>query len=134
VDPGRPEYLRQQVELSLRHLGLDRIALLQLHRIDPNVPLKAMQDEGKIAHLGLSEVSIDQIEQARAIADIVSVQNRFNFADRAAEDVLDHSTANNIAFIPWNPLAIGMWPPDGSTSQNIADRLGATGRGCGGWW
>jgi aryl-alcohol dehydrogenase-like predicted oxidoreductase len=81
----------------------------------------------KIAHIGLSEVSVDEIEQAQAIAGIVSVvQNRFNFADRVAEDVLDHSTANNIAFIPWNPLAIGMLATDGSPLQNIADKHGAT--------
>ena len=89
---GRPEYLRQQVELNLRHLGLDRIDLLQLHRIDAKVPLEdqigelaALQGEGKIRHIGLSEVPVEQIEAAREIAPIVSVQNRYNLADRAAE-------------------------------------------------
>ena len=99
---GRPEYLRQQVELNLRHLGIDRIDLLQLHRIDPAVPLPdqigelaALQSEGKIRHIGLSEVSVQQIEQARKVAPIVSVQNRYNLADRAAEDVLDFAEQEN---------------------------------------
>ena len=130
---GRPEYLRQQVMLSLRHLGLEQIALLQLHRIDPKVPLadqvgelKLLQEEGKIAHIGLSEVSVAELEQARAIADIVSVQNRYNIADRAAEDVLDHSAASNIAFIPWNPLAVGKLAEAGGPLQVVADKYGAT--------
>jgi pyridoxine 4-dehydrogenase len=133
IPVGRPEYLRQQVELSLRHLGLDQIALLQLHRIDPKVPvadqvgeLKLMQDEGKIAHIGLSEVTVDELEQARAIADIVSVQNRYNVADRFAEAVLDHAAANDIAFIPWNPLAIGKLAEVGGPLQVFADKHGAT--------
>src|SRR6476646_1557069 len=107
---GRPEYLRQQVELNLRHLGVERIDLLQLHRIDLAVPvadqigeLAALQSEGKIAHIGLSEVSVRQIEQARKVAPIVSVQNRYNLADRAAEDVLSYTDKENIAFIPWFP-------------------------------
>ncbi len=133
IEVGRPEYLRQQVELSLRHLGVERIDLLQLHRIDPKVPLadqvgelKLLQGEGKIAHLGLSEVTVEQVEQARAIADIVSVQNRFNFADRFAESVLDYSTANDIAFIPWNPLAIGKLAKADGPLQVFADKHGAT--------
>ena len=111
---GRPEYLRQQVELNLRHLGLERIDLLQLHRIDPAVALEdqlgelaSMQKEGKIRHIGLSEVSVDEITAARRIVDIVSVQNRYNLADRASEAVLDYATQENIAFIPWFPLATG---------------------------
>jgi aryl-alcohol dehydrogenase-like predicted oxidoreductase len=133
IPVGRPEYLRQQVELGLRHLGVERIALMQLHRIDEKVPLadqvgelKALQGEGKIAHIGLSEVSVDQIEQARKVADIVSVQNRFNFADRAAEDVLDHCAANDIGFIPWNPLAIGKLATAGSPLQTFAAQKGVT--------
>ena len=133
VPLGRPEYLRQQVELGLRQLGVERIALMQLHRVDPKVPLadqvgelKAMQGEGKIAHIGLSEVSVDEIEQARAVADIVSVQNRYNFADREAEDVLDHCAANDIAFIPWNPLAVGKLATEGSPVQTFAAEKGAT--------
>jgi aryl-alcohol dehydrogenase-like predicted oxidoreductase len=130
---GRPEYLRQQVELGLRHLGVERIALLQLHRIDAKVPLadqvgelKALQDEGKIAHIGLSEVSVDEIEQARKVAEIVSVQNRYNFADRAAEDVLDYCAANDIGFIPWNPLAVGKLATEGSPLRTFAEEKGAT--------
>lgn len=130
---GRPEYLRQQVELGLRHLGVEQIALLQLHRIDAKVPLadqvgelKALQGEGKIAHIGLSEVSVDEIEQARKVAEIVSVQNRYNFADRAAEDVLDYCAANDIGFIPWNPLAIGKLATEGSPLRTFAKEKGAT--------
>ncbi|HSU07951.1 MAG TPA: aldo/keto reductase, partial [Pseudonocardia sp.] len=107
VPVGRPEYLRQQVELNLRHLGLERIDLLQLHRIDRKVPLEdqigelaALQSEGKIRHIGLSEVPVEHIEAARKIAPIVSVQNRYNLADRAASEVLDHCERENIAFIP----------------------------------
>ncbi|MEU8897409.1 aldo/keto reductase [Nocardia sp. NPDC048505] len=111
---GRPEYLRQQVELSLRHLGLERIDLYQLHRIDPKVPLAdqlgelvKLQQEGKIRHIGLSEVSVAGIKQASKIAKIVSVQNQYNLANRGAEDVLDYCAANDIAFIPWFPMATG---------------------------
>ena len=114
VPVGRPEYLRQQVELSLRHLGVERIDLLQLHRIDPKVPLEdqigelaALQDEGKIRHIGLSEVPRRADRGGRQIAPIVSVQNRYNLADRAAEDVLDYCERESIAFIPWFPLATG---------------------------
>ena len=94
---GRPEYLRQQTELSLRHLGLERIELMQLHRIDPKVPLAeqvgelaALQAEGKIHHIGLSEVSVDELVDAQKTATIVTVQNRYNLADRASEALLDH--------------------------------------------
>ena len=111
---GRPEYLRQQVELSLRHLGVDRIDLLQLHRIDPKVPvaeqvgeLKKLQDEGKIRHIGLSEVGVDDLVEAQKTAEIVSVQNLFNLAKRDAEPLLEHAAEHGIAFIPWFPLATG---------------------------
>ncbi|SOD61730.1 Predicted oxidoreductase [Streptomyces zhaozhouensis] len=114
VPVGRPEYLRQQVELSLRHLGVERIDLLQLHRIDPKVPLAdqlgtlaALQAEGKIRHIGLSEVSVAEIEEASRHATVVSVQNRYNLADRAAEDVLEYAEGNGLGFIPWFPLATG---------------------------
>ncbi|WP_410673429.1 aldo/keto reductase [Amycolatopsis sp. cmx-4-68] len=114
IPVGRPEYLRQQVELSLRHLGLDRIDLLQLHRIDPEVPvaeqvgeLKKLQDEGKIRHIGLSEVSVGELQEAQKTAEIVSVQNLFNLAKRDAEPLLDHAAEHGIAFIPWFPLATG---------------------------
>ena len=130
---GRPEYLRQQVELSLRHLGLERIDLLQLHRIDRAVALEdqlgelgALQAEGKIRHIGLSEVSVADLEAARKIVDIVSVQNRYNRADRAAEDVLDYAEANGIAFIPWFPLATGKLAAAGGPLDAAAQRHDAT--------
>jgi aryl-alcohol dehydrogenase-like predicted oxidoreductase len=130
---GRPEYLRQQVELNLRHLGVDRIDLLQLHRIDPEVPLEdqlgelgALQQEGKIRHLGLSEVSVAELEEARKIVEIVSVQNRYNLADRASEDVLDYAEANGIAFIPWFPLATGKLAKAGGPLDAAAKRHDAT--------
>lgn len=133
VPIGRPEYLRQQVELSLRNLGVERLDLLQLHRIDPKVPLAeqlgelaALQSEGKIRHIGLSEVSVAQIEEASAVATIVSVQNRFNLADRASEDVLDHCEAHGIAFIPWFPLATGALAGPDSPLTRIAAEQGAT--------
>ena len=130
---GRPEYLRQQVELSLRHLGLERIDLLQLHRIDRAVALEdqlgelgALQAEGKIRHIGLSEVSVADLEAARKIVDIVSVQNRYNLADRAAEDVLDYAEANGIAFIPWFPLATGKLARTGGPLDAAAQRHDAS--------
>ncbi|WP_326812830.1 aldo/keto reductase [Streptomyces scopuliridis] len=130
VPVGRPEYLRQQVELSLRHLGVERIDLLQLHRIDPKVPLAeqlgalvALQSEGKIRHLGLSEVSVAELEEAGKTARIVSVQNRFNLADRAAEDVLEYAQARELAFIPWFPLATGaLAGVDSPLTKIAADR------------
>jgi pyridoxine 4-dehydrogenase len=133
IELGRPEYLRQQVELNLRHLGLERIDLLQLHRIDATVPLEdqvgelaAMQSEGKIRHIGLSEVSVEQLAAAQAVAPIVSVQNRFNLVDRASTDVLDFAERNEIAFIPWFPLATGQLAGADSPLTKAAGRLGAT--------
>lgn len=130
---GRPEYLRQQAELSLRHLGVDRIDLFQLHRIDPQVPLadqigelKALQDEGKIRHIGLSEVSVADVEAASEFADIVSVQNRYNVGSRSAEALLDHSTEHGIGFIPWAPLASGPLAREGGPLAAIARDHGAT--------
>jgi len=130
---GRPEYLRQQTEMSLRILGVDRIDLQQLHRIDPKVPLddqigelKLLQEEGKIRHIGLSEVSVDQVEAASKIATIVSVQNLFNLARRDAEPLLDYATERGIAFIPWFPLATGKLVGDGGPLSAIAERLDAT--------
>jgi aryl-alcohol dehydrogenase-like predicted oxidoreductase len=133
MEVGRPEYLRQQVELNLRHLGLERIELLQLHRIDAAVPLEdqvgelaAMQSEGKIRHIGLSEVTVAQLKAAEAVASIASVQNRFNLVDRISEDVLDYAEANGIAFLPWFPLATGkLAGPDGPLAK-VAARIGAT--------
>src|SRR6476620_7701335 len=111
---GQPAYLRQEVEMSLRRLGLERIDLFQLHRIDPAYPLadqvgelKALQDEGKIRHIGLSEVSVEQLRAAQQTAEIVSVQNLYNLANRSAEALLDHCTEHGIGFIPWFPLATG---------------------------
>ena len=125
---GRPEYLRQQTEMSLRILGVERIDLQQLHRIDSKVPLedqvgelKLLQDEGKIRHIGLSEVRVDEVEAASKIATIVSVQNLFNLARRDAEPLLDYATANGIAFIPWFPLATGkLLGEDGPLSELAA--------------
>jgi pyridoxine 4-dehydrogenase len=111
---GQPAYLRQEVEMSLRRLGLERIDLFQLHRIDPAYPvadqvgeLKQLQDEGKIRHIGLSEVSVEELKEAQQTAEIVSVQNLYNLAKRDAEDLLDHCTEQGIGFIPWFPLATG---------------------------
>ncbi len=111
---GRPEYLRQECEMSLRRLGVERIDLFQLHRIDPKVPaddqygvLKDLQKEGKIRHVGLSEVNVAEIEAARRIVTVATVQNQYNLAYRNSEDVLDYCTRENIGFIPWFPLATG---------------------------
>lgn len=129
---GRPEYLRQQVELSLRHLGLERIDLLQLHRIDPKVPLadqvgelKLLQQEGKIRFIGLSEVTVEQLQEASRSAEIVSVQNLYNLAKRDAEPVLDYCEQNQLAFIPWFPLATGQLAKEGGPLDEMAKRLGA---------
>jgi pyridoxine 4-dehydrogenase len=131
---GRPEYLRQQCELSLRHLGLDRIDLFQLHRIDAKVPLAEqlgelvlLQKEGKIRHIGLSEVSVDQLKEAQKTATIVSVQNLYNLTDRKSEPLLDHVQGEGIAFIPWFPLATGKLAESGGPLADITARLGATG-------
>ncbi|WP_067896897.1 aldo/keto reductase [Nocardia vaccinii] len=130
---GRPEYLRQQLELSLRHLGLERIDLYQLHRIDPKVPLAdqigelvALQKEGKIRHIGLSQVTVAQLEAARKLATIVSVQNLYNLADRTSEKLVDHCEANQIAFIPWFPMATGKLARSGGPLDDIAETHEAT--------
>lgn len=132
VPNGRPEHLRATLEGSLRRLRLERIDLYQLHRIDPEVPaeeslgtLADMQREGKIRHIGLSEVSVAQIEQARGMVEVVSVQNLYNLADRRHEDVLDYCAANGIGFIPWFPLAVGELARPGSRLDSIARGLGA---------
>lgn len=126
---GRPAYLRQEVEMSLRRLGVERIDLYQLHRVDPAVSfadqigeLKSLQDEGKIRHIGLSEVDVAQIEEARTIAEIASVQNLFNLADRHHEAVVDHATEHGIAFIPWFPIATGeLARPDGVLDRSAKE-------------
>ncbi|MEU6738887.1 aldo/keto reductase [Streptosporangium sandarakinum] len=130
---GRPEYLRQQVELSLRHLGVERIDLLQLHRVDPKVPLAdqvgelaALQREGKIRHIGLSEVGVEELERAGETATIVSVQNLYNLAARDADPVLARCEANGLAFIPWFPLATGELAREGGPLDALAKRHDAT--------
>ncbi|WP_159843426.1 aldo/keto reductase [Nocardia sp. CY41] len=130
---ARPEYLRQQAELSLRHLGVDRIDLYQLHRIDPQVPLAdqlgelvALQQEGKIRHIGVSQVTVEQLREARELATIVSVQNLYNLANRADEDVLNYAEQENIGFIPWFPIATGELAAPGGPLAAISAEHGAT--------
>jgi pyridoxine 4-dehydrogenase len=130
---GRPEYLRQCVLMSLRRLNVERIDLWQLHRIDAQVPEKEqfnviadMQKEGLIRHVGLSEVSVAQIESARKHFKVVTVQNLFNLANRQSSDVVDYCEKHNIGFIPWFPLAAGELAREGSVLTKIAARLGAT--------
>jgi aryl-alcohol dehydrogenase-like predicted oxidoreductase len=130
---GRPEYLRQCVQLSLRRLGVDRIDLWQLHRIDPLVPtddqfgvIKEMQAEGLIRHVGLSEVSVEEVEAAQKFFDVVSVQNLYNVANRASEKLLAYATANNIGFIPWFPLGNRELVATDGPLGAIATRLGCT--------
>lgn len=130
---GRPAYLRQEVEMSLRRLGLDTIGLLQLHRVDPQVPLadqigelKALQDEGKIVHIGLSEVDVDTIQQAQQVAEIVSVQNLYNLTNRQSEPVLEYSEREGLAFIPWFPMATGQLARPGGVLDTVAKEYGAT--------
>jgi pyridoxine 4-dehydrogenase len=130
---GRPEYLRQQAEISLRHLGLEQIPLFQLHRIDPKVPLEdqvgelaKLQEEGKIGFIGLSEVTVDQLRAAQAVASIATVQNLYNLANRSAEELLDYSAANGIGFIPWFPLATGELAKPGSPLAELAAGRGAS--------
>jgi pyridoxine 4-dehydrogenase len=129
---GRPEYLRQQAELSLRRLRVDRIDLYQLHRIDPAVPLadqigalRLLQEQGKIRHIGLSEVGVGQLTEARGIATIASVQNRYNLTDRGSDDVLHYCEEHGIAFIPWLPVAPTTAGAAGPLST-VASRAGAT--------
>jgi aryl-alcohol dehydrogenase-like predicted oxidoreductase len=129
---GRPEYLRQECEMSLRRLKLDRIDLFQLHRIDPNVPaddqfglLRDLQKEGKIRFVGLSEASVAEIQAARRVVSIVTVQNLYNLTERKYEDVLQYCTRENLGFIPWFPLATGNLAATGSPVQRAAERAGA---------
>ena len=124
---GRPEYLRQQALLSMRRLGLDHIDLFQLHRVDPAVPLedqvgelKRLQEEGKVVAIGLSQVSVEQIEQARQIAEIATVQNRFNLTDRSSAGVLEYCRREGIGFIPWAPVAAGALARPGGPVDRIA--------------
>lgn len=126
---GRPEYLRQQALMSLRFLGLQQIGLWQLHRIDPKVPrdeqfgaIKSLLDGGLIRHAGLSEVSVEEIEAARKVFPVATVQNRFNLIDRTSEAVLEHCEKEGIGFIPWFPLAAGDLAKPGSILDSIAAR------------
>ncbi|KAA8957063.1 aldo/keto reductase [Mycobacterium sp.] len=121
---GHPSYLRQECEMSLRRLGVERIDLFQLHRVDPNYPLAdqvgelaALKNEGKIRHIGLSEVDVDQLGEAARITEIVSVQNKYNLAERGAEPLVDVATEQGIGFIPWYPLDGG---PLATRSRQIA--------------
>ena len=130
---GRPAYLKQQVELSLRTLKQERIDLIQLHRIDGEVPLadqlgafKELQEQGKVRHIGVSEVSVEELRAAREIVDVVSVQNLYNLTTRKSQDVLDYATAEGIAFIPWFPIATGDLAAPDSPVAAIAQELDAT--------
>jgi aryl-alcohol dehydrogenase-like predicted oxidoreductase len=133
AENGKPSHLKSACEGSLRRLRLDRIDLYQLHRIDPKVPpadqlgaLKDLQAQGKIKHIGLSEVSVRQIQHARTIVPIVSVQNRYSVSDRGAEDVLEYCEREKIAFIPWFPLAAGKLSGARSPIGRVAAQLKAT--------
>ena len=130
---GRPEYLRQCVLMSLRRLGVERLDLWQLHRIDAKVPrdeqfaaIAQMQQEGLIRHVGLSEVSVEEIEAARRYFPVATVQNLYNLANRQSEAIVDYCAAHGIGFIPWFPLAAGALAGPGSVLSTIADRLHAS--------
>ncbi len=130
---GRPEYLEQQVEMSLRHLKTDKIDLWQLHRIDPKVPfadslapIKRLQRQGKIRFVGLSEVSVAEIEQVRKFIDVVSVQNEYNITTRKSEEVLEYCEKENIGFIPWYPVAAGKLAQPGGKLDQFAKKHDAT--------
>jgi pyridoxine 4-dehydrogenase len=133
VPCGRPEYLRQQTELSLRRLRVDVIDLLQLHRIDPRVPaddqigtLRELRDEGKVRHVGLSEVTAGELASARRVVDVAAVQNLYNLTTRDHDDVLDYCEREGLAFIPWLPLAAGRHAAPGGPLSDVAAQVGAT--------
>ncbi|MFF2352446.1 aldo/keto reductase [Kitasatospora sp. NPDC058115] len=133
VPVGHPAYLRQQAELSLRRLRVGRIDLLQLHRIDPGVPLadqigalKQLQDEGKVRHIGLSEVTVGELEQALEIAPIATVQNWYNLATRRHDEVVDFTAARGIAFLPFFPIALGGHAGEDSPVTEVAREIGAS--------
>jgi pyridoxine 4-dehydrogenase len=133
IPVGRPEYLRQQTELSLRKLKVDTLDLLQLHRIDPKVDaeeqfgvLRELQDEGKVKALGLSQVSVEELEAAGKHFTVSTVQNRYNLTDRSSEDVLRYSEENGIGFIPWAPISAGELARPGGPLDEAAKRLSAT--------
>lgn len=133
IPVGRPEYLRQQTELSLRKLKVDSLDLLQLHRIDPKVDaheqfavLRDLQQEGKVKALGLSEVSVDQLKAAEKFFTVSTVQNRYNLTDRTSEEVLDYATEQGIGFIPWAPISAGELARPGGPLAEAAERLNAS--------
>jgi len=133
VQNARPEHLREELDGSLRRLKLDRIDLYQLHRIDPNVPeaeqfetVAEFQREGKVRHIGLSEVSVAEIKRAAKVFEVASVQNRYNLADREWENVLEHCEENGIGFIPWYPLQTGKLAERGGALERIAKKHHAT--------
>jgi pyridoxine 4-dehydrogenase len=130
---GRPDYLRQQVELSLRRLKVDVIDLFQLHRIDPAVDrdeqfgvLKDLQNQGKVRAVGLSQVSVQDIKAAQEVLTVATVQNRYNLTDRSSADVLEYATAEGIGFIPWAPVSAGALARPGGPVDTIARHLDAT--------
>ncbi|MET7334582.1 aldo/keto reductase [Nonomuraea sp. NPDC005650] len=130
---GRPEYLRQQAELSLRRLRRDVIDLYYLHRVDPLVPfadqlgaLARLREEGKIRHIGLSEVTSGQLEEALGIAPVAAVQNLYNLTDRTHEEVVDLTAKHGIAFVPFFPIAVGDHAKDGGPVATVAAEIGAT--------
>jgi aryl-alcohol dehydrogenase-like predicted oxidoreductase len=130
---GRREYLRQCCEMSLRRLGVETLDLWQLHRIDPKVPreeqfgvMRELQEEGKVRHLGLSEVTVEEIEAAGEYFEVATVQNLYNLTERKSEDVLEHCEAHGIGFIPWFPLAAGQLAEPGGVVADIAEAHDAT--------
>lgn len=130
---GRPEYLEQEVHMSLRRLQAETIDLWQLHRIDAKVPVEeslapilALQKQGKIRHIGLSEVKVPEIEQVRKFAEVVSVQNMYNLTERQHEDVLNYCEKEGIAFIPWFPVASGKLAQPGGKLDEISKKHGAS--------
>ena len=129
---GRPEYLRQCCEMSLRRLGVEAIDLWQLHRIDASVPreeqfgvMKELQDEGKVRHLGLSEVSVEEVKAAQETFEVATVQNLYNLTTRQAQELLDYCEEEGIGFIPWFPLASGQLAQPGGPVAEIAERRDA---------
>jgi len=133
AEVGRPEYLRQCCLMSLRRLGAEAIDLWQLHRIDPKVAgeeqfglMKELQDEGKVRHLGLSEVSVEEIKAAQGVFEVATVQNLYNLTNRQSEDVLDYCEQQGIGFIPWYPLAAGKLAEPGGLVAEIAAAHDAT--------
>jgi aryl-alcohol dehydrogenase-like predicted oxidoreductase len=130
---GRPAYLRQEAEMSLRRLGVERLSLFQLHRIDPEVPaeeqfglLRDLLDEGKVAAVGLSEVSVEELEAARRVVPVATVQNLYNLTNRKSEPVLERCEAEGIGFIPWFPIAAGELARPGGPLDLVAEETGAT--------